>query len=169
VDTEVPGSQATVRVERYVADFRIDSRTREVYSASDEPRNPAVHVALRENGNDLGAQWAFLLHGGMHEAGDQPEVEFLDYEPVYATGLDFAHNPAVPIIWTGFALMALGVLPMLVFMTHRRVWAEVTSEEGRARIVAGGAANKHREMFQREFYRIMDGIERGKEGAGHAG
>lgn len=165
-EVAVPGSAMKARLENFVADFRIDTRTREVYSASVEARNPAVRVALSENGRDLGGQWVFLHHAGMHAHEGAPEVQFLGYEPLFATGLDFAHNPAVPIVWTGFALMSLGVLPMLVLMTHKRVWVAVTAEGGRARIVAGGAVNKHREAFQKEFYRLMDGVESGKGAAG---
>ena len=166
-ETAVPGSALVARLEEFVADFRIDTETRRVYSASIEPRNPAVRVALADKGTDFGGQWSFLHHGGMHAHEGAPEVQFLGYEPVYATGLDFAHNPAVPIVWTGFALMSLGVLPMLVLMTHRRMWVAVTADGGRAHIVAGGAVNKHREAFQKEFYRIMDGIEAGKGATGH--
>jgi hypothetical protein len=61
--------------------------------------------------------------------------------------------------------MAAGVLPMLVLMAHRRIWVAVIPEGTRTRVVAGGAVNKHREIFQREFYRLMDGIESGKEAA----
>jgi cytochrome c biogenesis protein len=166
---EVPGSPMKATVESFAADFRIDTETRRAYSASLEPRNPAIRVNLVEGERDLGGQWVFLNRGGVHPHEGAPQVEFLAYEPLYATGLDFAHNPAVPIVWAGFALMAVGVLPMMVLMTHRRIWVAVMPDGGRARLVAGGAVNKHREIFQREFYRLMDGVESGKEEAGRGG
>jgi cytochrome c biogenesis protein len=163
----VPGTQATVLVDAFVADFRMDTRTREVFSASDQPRNPAVRVTLTGDGAGLGAQWAFLHHEGMHGESGAPQVQFVDFEAAYATGLDFAHNPALPIVWAGFFLMSLGVVPMLLLMTHRRVWVVLTPDGPRSRVAALGAASKHRESFTKEFHALMDLVEKGKESGLH--
>jgi hypothetical protein len=50
----------TAKVLRFVPDFGIDLKTRQVFSKSDEPTNPAMHVATWEGEAPHDTSWAFL-------------------------------------------------------------------------------------------------------------
>ena len=56
----VGDTKYTGKVLRFVPDFGIDLATRQVFSKSDEPANPAVHVATAEGGAPHDTSWAFL-------------------------------------------------------------------------------------------------------------
>jgi len=62
------------------------------------------------------------------------------------TGLQFAKDPGVEIVWLGCTLMVLG-LYIAFFMSHKRVWIIVT--KGHARMY--GNASKNHAAFSMQF------------------
>lgn len=50
----------SARVVEFVPDFSIDMKTRKVRSLSNEPRNPAVRIIVRQKGAPQDTTWAFL-------------------------------------------------------------------------------------------------------------
>jgi cytochrome c biogenesis protein ResB len=81
---ETPGGRSSFTVERIVSDFRIGAN-REVFSASDEWKNPAVLIAYHEGEKTIGEDWFFyrpeFRSMSVAKKGDL-EFQFVDYRPV---------------------------------------------------------------------------------------
>jgi len=60
----VPGSSITVQVEEFLPDLIIQGTV--FTSATDELKNPAVHVRILENGKEVFKGWLFSLFPMMH-------------------------------------------------------------------------------------------------------
>ena len=76
--------------------------------------------------------------------------------------VNVGHNPAVPFIFTSFALILLGLVSVLYF-PFSRLWLYITpADDGRseARIYVRGAAEKTRQGFKRRLGELMDRIQR---------
>jgi cytochrome c biogenesis protein len=67
------------------------------------------------------------------------------------TGLQFAKDPGVEIVWLGCALMVIGLF-IAFFMSHKRVWIVVT--KGHARMY--GNASKNHAAFSMQFDELAD-------------
>ena len=50
----------TAKVVEFVPDFSLDLKSRKVVSRSNDPRNPAVRVVVKEKGVPRDTSWAFL-------------------------------------------------------------------------------------------------------------
>ncbi len=68
---KVEGTDYSVEVLRYVADFSMDLATREIVSKSDLPNNPAIHVRIVGPSDSI-ERWLFAKHPSMHESEDVP-------------------------------------------------------------------------------------------------
>jgi cytochrome c biogenesis protein len=67
------------------------------------------------------------------------------------TGLQFAKDPGVEIVWLGCALMVIG-LYIAFFMSHKRIWIVVS--KGHARMY--GNASKNHAAFGMQFDELAD-------------
>lgn len=78
----VPGTEYEMNATRFVPDFKLDQSTREVYSASNQPNNPALFVQVRGGGFDYG-EWVFHLFKNIHNDGSHPlELKYHWASPV---------------------------------------------------------------------------------------
>lgn len=88
----------------------------------------------------------------------------VDYEKSpFAHILSIKYDPfsAAFIAWYigGFGLV--GALAFVFFMSHRRVWAIVeTNEEGVAQLVIGGDANRNQLAFEDKFNKMVDELKK---------
>jgi cytochrome c biogenesis protein ResB len=116
----VPGTPYTVAIDTFFIDLRIDARGPTL--ASDEPRNPAVRLSFRRDGEPAGETWYFLFHPDM-PVGSGPDLPLrvTDYTPLMATGLEVVTHPGAGWIWAGFAVVTLGTL-LAFLLHHERVW-----------------------------------------------
>ncbi len=78
----------------------------------------------------------------------------------YATGLQVSKDPGVWWVYSGCALMLLGLYTAF-FMSHRKIWAYVHEENGQAKVAFIGQANKNSLGFAKTFARLTEGF--GKE------
>ena len=60
----LPNTRTTVSVLAFLPDFRMGEK--DITSASDKPNNPAVQVAVREQGRELWKGWLYSMHPGVH-------------------------------------------------------------------------------------------------------
>ncbi|MBI5116930.1 cytochrome c biogenesis protein ResB [Candidatus Poribacteria bacterium] len=80
---KVEGTNYSLEVLRYVADF-VRDETGTVFSRSDLPRNPAVHVRITSPSGSK-EQWIFANYPTMHATGELPfEIKFVRNELVGA-------------------------------------------------------------------------------------
>jgi len=69
--TTIPGSDSQFRVERFVPDFRFDMGSRAVFSASEEPNNPAILVHMKGKDEDY-TEWVFSNFSDFHMTKERP-------------------------------------------------------------------------------------------------
>jgi hypothetical protein len=116
----LPPTPYSVAIDTFFADFRIDAHGAGL--ASDEHRNPAVHLRFFEGDSLAGETWYFALHPEM-PVGSGPDLPLRlgSYLPSASTGLEIATHPGSAWVWAGFAVMTLGTL-FSFLLRHERVW-----------------------------------------------
>jgi len=142
----VPEIGLDVQLGSFYADFALDQNM-QVYNRSQQLNNPALYLKVQEGGDAPYATWAFAraeMRGFFDEhQGQQDTYRFL-LEGVAAdqfTGLRIASNPALPVIYGGFALMTLGLF-LNFYVPPRWVWVNV----GRGGLTVGAQARDGREF-----------------------
>ena len=78
-------------------------------------------------------------------------------EVVGSTGLQIKADPGIPIVYTGFGLLMLGVL--MSYVSHSQVWA--LQKDGA--FYVGGRTNRAQVAFEREFTEILDCLSSQKD------
>jgi len=71
-------------------------------------------------------------------------------EVVGSTGLQIKADPGIPIVYTGFALLMLGVV--MSYVSHSQIWAL----EKDSRLYVGGRTNRAQVAFEREVLDILE-------------
>lgn len=76
-----------------------------------------------------------------------------------STGLQIKADPGIPIIYTGFGLLMLGVL--MSYVSHSQVWALQKGEI----LYVGGRSNRAQVTFERELSQIFDRLTQPQQGS----
>jgi cytochrome c biogenesis protein len=71
-------------------------------------------------------------------------------EIVGSTGLQIKADPGIPLVYTGFGLLMLGVV--LSYVSHSQVWALKTSDS----FFIGGRTNRAQVTFEREMLELLE-------------
>jgi cytochrome c biogenesis protein len=82
------------------------------------------------------------------------DLKFLGFEGIQYTGLQVARDPGVTVVWSGCALLVLGIMSAF-FFSYRRVWLRITPKDKRSLITLAGSSNKNREGFERKFKELV--------------
>lgn len=69
---------------------------------------------------------------------------------VGSTGLQIKYDPGIPIVYSGFALLMLGVV--MSYFSHSQIWALQVGEK----LYIGGKTNRAQVSFEREVLGILD-------------
>ncbi|WP_017316315.1 cytochrome c biogenesis protein [Mastigocladopsis repens] len=77
---------------------------------------------------------------------------------VGSTGLQIKADPGIPIVYTGFALLMLGVT--MSYFSHSQIWA--LCKDGR--LYVGGKTNRAQVAFEQEMLQILDRLSLPPEG-----
>ncbi len=150
----VPGTPYAVRLTRYVSDFSQDSDG-QVFSRSLDANNPAVFSELYEDGTKISEGWTFLNQDAPFAQASNVLIQFLGYKPTYVTGLQVAKNPGAPLLFVGFIVFGLGLLPMTILYTHRQVFVRVDAEpEGGVVVRMAGRTYKNKRGFELHFHAL---------------
>jgi len=155
----VEGTDYSVQVTRFLPDFALDERFL-AFSRSDEFNNPAALIEVRRGDRPLLHTWVFakpLPFHGMGEKGNL-HVGLIDFEAIQFTGLQVNYDPGVPLVWAGFALMILGLMASLL-VTERRIWIQMTGEEGGWNLQLWGFSRRGKGAFEQEFMRICTELQ----------
>ncbi|MBD0363028.1 MAG: cytochrome c biogenesis protein ResB, partial [Coleofasciculus sp. C3-bin4] len=67
-----------------------------------------------------------------------------------STGLQIKADPGIPLVYTGFGLLMLGVI--MSYVSHSQIWA--LQKDGR--FYVGGRTNRAQVAFEREVIEILD-------------
>ncbi|HBB31084.1 MAG TPA: cytochrome C biogenesis protein CcsB [Cyanobacteria bacterium UBA9273] len=78
-------------------------------------------------------------------------------EVIGSTGLQIKADPGIPIVYTGFGLLMLGVI--MSYVSHSQIWALQKGD----RFYIGGRTNRAQVAFERELIDILDQCEKRSE------
>jgi len=78
---------------------------------------------------------------------------------LYATGLQVAKDPGVPLVYFGCGLLIFGLYTAF-FLSHRRLFALLEETETGHGLLLAGTANKNRLGFTRSFAALKEQIEK---------
>ena len=132
--------------------FKLLEVAEEVRPFMPEFSGPAARVEVSFKGK---APQTFIVLKNYPEMNAQRGDEIIfGYEGTNArmyTGLQFAKDPGVEVVWLGCSLMVLGLF-IAFFMSHKRIWIVVT--KGHARMY--GNASKNHAAFSMQFDDLAD-------------
>lgn len=155
----VPKSDLSIKVVRYVSDFAFDPKTNSVYSKSEKSGNPAIQLAIYQNGKEIGEPWFFYNFPQIQVMKSLPYFfVFAGYQAPMYTGLEVAKDPGVMVVWAGSFLL-VGGLFLSSYVYHRKIWVRFKEHAGSVQFALGGFGNKDRIGFEREFQFIVQEIE----------
>jgi cytochrome c biogenesis protein len=147
-----------VELADFIPDFVLQGN--QIASRSDEPRNPAIQLAVALPGGKQAPVWIFPKAPEMvppNESGINFQLRNLEME--YMTGLQVAHEPGQNLIWGGCLVLTAGLL-MALYMSHVRIWGVVGRDrKGRPALLLGGQPSKYRESFERRFNELAGELE----------
>lgn len=153
---KVPGTNFSLRVAQFIPDLVISKQTQQPASRSGkffDPTysNPAIRLEIiKDDGSRLDA-WSFLNFPWLDKR------EKLDYaftiqqiEPKYYTGLSVNHAPEVPIVYTGFFMLALSLI-LRFYFAHKRYWVLLQRDGKYHSVLVGGHTSRHKFSFEKQF------------------
>jgi cytochrome c biogenesis protein len=126
---------------------------------------PAVRISVRPAEGDEVPFWVFLHPERVRQRFSQSLDQFPKLNPSafapytfqlddvagrYYTGLQVNRDPGVPLVWTGFFMISIGLF-ISFFMSHRRVRIRIEPAGNHARLTVAGSANKNPVGLQREL------------------
>jgi cytochrome c biogenesis protein len=74
------------------------------------------------------------------------------HELIGSTGLQIKADPGIPLVYTGFGLLMLGVL--MSYVSHSQVWALQDGD----RFYIGGRTNRAQVTFERELIEVIEAL-----------
>jgi cytochrome c biogenesis protein len=140
-------------VKRFVPDFSM-GQNNQVVSRSQEPRNPAVQIALIKDGAPVEEKWIFAKFPDFHGAQKGPyNFTFVNFSAREYTGLQLTRDPGVWVVWAGCFFLCLGCY-LLCFSSHQRLWLKVDPKKDGYLLTLAGTSNKNMLSFTKTFERI---------------
>ena len=158
--TDLPGSEYSVKLVGYAADFAFDERSKTVYSKSMDANNPAIWLEIFKDGMRVSAPWVFIKYPGIFSniPNANEEVVFLDFQEVPFSGISINKDPGTNYVWVGCIIMGVGFI-MSFFIYYRRIWINVTETDGGTEVSIGGMINKNQLAFEMEFNNMVKTIQ----------
>jgi len=138
------------------ATLEVIESTQDVRQFMPEFTGPAAKVRLTTPGKGSESFVVFKNHPEVEEQrGGDIIVGYLGSDEKLYTGLQVAKDPGVWVVWSGCALMVIGII-MAFFMSHKRVWIRLVN--GRA--VMGGTASKNPAAFEQHFESLVEQVKK---------
>jgi cytochrome c biogenesis protein len=128
----VPEAQLTLSYITFFSDFALDENMQS-YNRSGSLNNPALFVRLQVGDEPPYEAWAFSRNDmrgyyQTHMAADAAyHLNLVGMAAEQYTGLQISYNPAIPYIYAGFALMAIGLF-LNFYWPPRWVWVTVEGQ-----------------------------------------
>ncbi len=158
----IPGTSVIGRVADFSPALSIDP-TGKPFTYAEQMTNPAVYVEFAEAGKMKYSGWLLKRYPQTWSLPDGNKVEFLDYWGVEYTGMQVRKDPGVWIVYLGCIIMSLG-LYMTFFMSHKRIWVNLSEEKGSVKVLIGASANKNRAAFEGKIEKLVGMLNAGQKG-----
>jgi len=154
----IEGTGDEAVVESILPDFSLDEQQR-AFSRSDEPRNPALQLAVFPRGKAPYRAWIFANYPDFHKKQSLLyDIAFVRFTPQFYTGLQVTRDPGVLIVWAGCILMIAGIY-FAFFTSHRRLWLTIQSQGGQGKAVFAGRASKNRAGFDAVLRKLHEALK----------
>jgi len=149
---------ATVELADFIPDYALEGN--QIVSRSDEPRNPAIHLRVRQAGNPAKNAWVLAKSLELKPPNDTGiNFRFVSVDMDAMTGLQVAREPGQWMIWAGCLLLTTGLM-MALYLSHIRIWGVVAANrKGQPALLLGGQPSKYRENFERKFHELTGEVE----------
>jgi cytochrome c biogenesis protein len=111
--------------------------------------------------DDKGEPSLFWLDNGEQVTVERAQNNFtVSAKQMFATGLQVAKDPGVWTVYTGCALMIIGLI-VAFFMSHQRIWLYIREEtDGKSSILMAGNANKNKAGFEKTFQALTQTMKK---------
>ena len=153
-------TDTTVRFAEFFPDFAV--RDGQVYKKSNQLENPAAHliVTTKSTGQSYNA-WFPQLDEIADNSKSPYLLEATDLKMGHFTGLQVSHEPGQWGVWSGVALMGIG-LAFVFYVVHMRFWAVPVrdAKTGKLLLWIGGSANRNRDAFEQRFEELVAAVEK---------
>ncbi len=91
------------------------------------------------------------------------EIKFLDYVPLYATGLQIGYDPGSTVVWVGCITLITGFF-LTLFTNQRRLMIDMKRTGVGTQIKVSGSSRRLRREFREAVEkRIRDGLKSGSQ------
>ncbi len=102
----------------------------------------------------------FWMESNQEAAIERPSGTYLlNIRQLYATGLQATKDPGVWLVYGGCLLMLIG-LYIAFFLSHRKIYVFIKSEEKGCRLFFAGEANKNKVGFEIKFSELISKLEK---------
>jgi len=81
-----------------------------------------------------------------------------DFDHLYYTGLQLARDPGMNVVWTGSAILVIG-LCIMFYMPHRKLWLEIDGEAEETRITLAGLTNRNQMAYKATFNELFTKLD----------
>jgi cytochrome c biogenesis protein len=152
-------SDATVRFAEFFPDSAV--RDGQIYSKSNELRNPAVHLVVNSSkARSKFDVWLPQPAGVPGNSGLPWSFQVTDFKVGHSSVLDVSHEPGQWGVWCGVILMGIG-LAFAFYLVHMRLWVVAIRDPktGKPSLWIGGSANRSRDKFEEHFNDLVASIE----------
>lgn len=158
-EEKIPGTDITVYLDNFFCDFAIDIKSKSYGNRSERHVNPAIQVILKRKDEVLYKHWVFNRFKRTHGKDEAYQVSFLNYKPMYSTGIQIKYNPGIPFIWFGIICMSLGIC-MVFFIRKKIIWISVVKKSNsQDTIYIGAVPGGGPEDFKEEFLSMCDSLK----------
>jgi len=86
-------------------------------------------------------------------------LQLTGFQQVEASGLQVTRSGGIAIVYTGFALLVIGVFVMF-YTSHRRLWIWLADDEGVTHMVLSGVSSRRPTEFADEFSALRTALEK---------
>jgi len=107
-------------------------------------KGPGVDIALQVPGEETRTLKVFREEPA--KIGDR-EIRFLDYSPLYSTGLQVAYDPGTIVVWLGCGLLIAGFF-LTLFTNYRRLSVQLIAKKDGTEIRVSGQSRRQRREFR---------------------
>ena len=90
--------------------------------------------------------------------GSPVYLQLSDYELVQASGLQIAHSPGKPIVYTGCAFLVMGIF-LLFYLPQRRFWMLLKDDNKGTNVLIAGMSNRNPREFDLYFEQTVQRLK----------
>ena len=120
-------------------------------------RGASVEISVESPGTEPSKIQLFRSDTYPVKVGDA-EIRFLDYVPLYATGLQIGYDPGSRVVWVG-CLMLIAGFCLTLFTNLRRLTVQIKRTVAGSEIKVSGSSRRQRREFREAVeQRIVGGL-----------